>query len=52
MCAIIAISGKTKVPVLTGLTQKEAAIKRRNLLGAEENFDMFGVSICKYRIKK
>lgn len=49
---ILAISGNKKVAVLTGLSQKEAAVIRRELVSAEENFDMFGVEICKYRLKK
>lgn len=52
MLAIIAISGNTKVTVLTNLTQAVAASTRRELVKAEENFDMLGNQICKYRLKK
>lgn len=49
---IIAISGKTKVPVISGLSQRDAAYMRRNFVQAEDNFDMLGNQICKYRIRK
>ena len=52
MVSILAISGDQKVTVFLGLTQKVAAVIRRELLSAEENFDMFGDAVCKYRLRK
>ena len=53
MCQIIAISGNgIKVPVLSDLTKHDATKLRHHLLQADDNFDMLGVQICKYRIRK
>ena len=50
--SIIAITGKnTKVEVLSGLTQRQAAYKRRELATSEENFDILGNTCAIYRTK-
>ena len=49
--SIIAITGKVKVEVLSGLSQREAAYRRRSLAASEENFDMLGNTIANYRLK-
>ena len=49
--SIIAIVGSTKIEVLSNLSQKEAAYRRRELVSSEENFDMLGNTIANYRFK-
>ncbi len=50
MASVIAITGKKKVAVFTGLPHQVAAAIRRELAASEENFDMLGNTVCKYRL--
>lgn len=49
MKSIIAIQDGVKVVVLTGLNNLKAATIRRELQSSEENLDMLGNQIMKYR---
>lgn len=49
--SIISIIGGVKIEVLSNLSQKEAAHRRRELVSSEENFDMLGNTIANYRFK-
>jgi hypothetical protein len=51
MCSIIAVSGRKKVTLFTGLSNRAAAYMRRELVALEDNFDMLGNTICTYRLK-
>lgn len=50
-CSLIAITGEVKVPVLSGISHRKAAITRRELMQADEHFDMLGHPTAKFRIK-
>lgn len=49
---VLAISGKTKVALFSGLTHQVAQGIRHDLVRSLENFDMLGNEICRYRLKK
>lgn len=52
MATIIAISGGVKTPVFSHNNHQVVATTRRELAQSEENMDMLGNQICKYRIRK
>lgn len=52
MASIIAISGKVKTPVFSDSNHQVVAARRRELAQSEENLDMLGQQICKYRLRK
>jgi hypothetical protein len=52
MSVVIAITGGKKIEVTPQLSQKQAAVIRRELMQSDEHFDMFGIPTCQFRIKR
>lgn len=51
MAKVIAITGTTKVVVSKDMSHNAAQTLRRNLMQADEHFDMLGNPTCKFRLK-